>query len=236
MRAPCHWRAGAEPPHRCLPPCPPRSALFKAEAEYFQAIDEAMVAYSKVQDAPQLAAHLNAGERALRAKEAEAKSVAIKTAETNRMVDMLEYLTALKGSSAADSADVAAVLAHRQAEAKIEGDKALQQATIADAIAALKADGAPVAGNATEKAFAAAFESIKKNPPKADPAVEAAEIERNNEIFAKRFGLAARTVTEGMLKRAKEDPAQWAILSAKVGGEPTEGAALSDPNPLAFRK
>jgi len=213
-----------------------KDALYKAEAEYFAAIDEAMDVYTKAQDAPQLAAHMNTGERALRKLEAAAASTNVKVTEVKRMQEMLEYLSTLQGASAAGQADTAAVLANRATEAKLESDSALQQATIADAIAALKAGGMPQPGNTTEKVFAAEFENVKKNPPKADPAVAAAQKQRDNEIFAKRFGFVDRSVTETMLNKAKSDSAAWAVLTAKTGGDPKVGAALSDPNPLQFRK
>ncbi len=192
--------------------------------------------YTKAQDAPQLAAHMNTGERALRKLEAAAASTNVKVTEVKRMQEMLEYLSTLQGASAAGQADTAAVLANRATEAKLESDSALQQATIADAIAALKAGGMPQPGNTTEKVFAAEFENVKKNPPKADPAVAAAQKQRDNEIFAKRFGFVDRSVTETMLNKAKSDSAAWAVLTAKTGGDPKVGAALSDPNPLQFRK
>jgi len=213
-----------------------RSALYKAEAEYFAAIDEAMDVYTKAQDAPQLAAHMNTGERALRKLEAAAASTNVKVTEVKRMQEMLEYLSTLRGASAAGEADTAAVLAHRATEAKLESDASLQQATIADAIAALKDGGMPLPGNTTEKLFMAEFANVKKNPPKADPAVAAAQQQRDTEIFAKRFGFVDRAVTETMLNKAKAEPAAWAVLSAKAGGEPKVGATLSDPNPLQFRK
>ena len=195
-----------------------------------------MDVYTKAQDAPQLAAHMNTGERALRKLEAAAASSNVKVTEVKRMQEMLEYLSTLQGASAAGQADTAAVLAHRAAEAKLESDASMQQATIADAIAALKAGGMPQAGNTTEKLFAAEFESVKKNPPKADPAVAAAQKQRDNDIFAKRFGFVDRAVTETMMTKAKAEPAAWAVLSAKTGGEPKVGATLSDPNPLQYRK
>jgi hypothetical protein len=213
-----------------------RSALYKAEAEYFAAIDEAMDVYTKAQDAPQLAAHMNAGERALRQMEAVAASTSVKVAEVKRMEEMLQYLSTLQGASVAGAADTAAVLAHRATEAKLEMDSALQQATIADAIAALKAGGMPLVDNTTDKTFIAEFENVKKNPPKADPAVAAAQKQRDTEIFAKRFGFMDRTVTEVMMTKALAEPAAHAVLSAKTGGEPKLGATLSDPNPLQFRK
>jgi hypothetical protein len=209
--------------------------LLKAEAGYFDALKENIDVHKKAVGLPEYVHMLAAGETDLKHLEAQAATSRMRAGEVDRMLDMLRYLANTSSGADADTDSTAIAAAQAETEAKLASDKALQQATIADAIAALKAGGAPQAGNTTEKVFMSALKQLRDAPIKEDPAVEQAKAAQELDIFNKRFGFVHKTVSADMMSKAASDPVAKALLTAKVGGaEPAEGAKLQTVNPMDF--
>lgn len=208
-----------------------------AEREYFESLEENIDVHRKAVDLPKYVKMINEGERALRHIEAEAATRRVKNQEVNRMIQMLDYLAMTSKGDEADTGDDMIVKATSSAEKKLLEDKQTQKQSIADAIEALKAGGVPKSGNTTEKLFTEGIKEYKQNPPKPDPEKLKADKEREREIFNKRFGFTADTVTESMLEAAKADQAKWAVLKAKVGGAtPEVGMKIQAPNPILYER
>jgi hypothetical protein len=211
-----------------------KKTLYGAEGEYFAALQENIDVHKKAIGLPGYVKAINVGERALKAVEAAAATRRVRATEAARMAEMLEYLAATSGVEEGAAASTAIVDAQLAVDAKLAEGGAEQQATIADAIAALKAGGQLALGNTTEKLFNAAYTTYVNNPPKPDPAAAAAQKERESEIFNKRFGFVERALSEGELAKAQGDAAAMALLQARTGGNVSAGAALKDPNPMDF--
>jgi hypothetical protein len=209
--------------------------LIAQESRYFDALRANIDAHEKTASVPALVRAMNVGERALRVVEAAATTRRVQNSTAADMVAALDYLVMTQGSAEASADSDLAVTAQAETEKKLAEDSKAQAASIADAIAALKAGGAPQAGNTTEKLFVEAVHAYKTSPPKKDAAAEAADREKSAEIFSKRFGYTQRVVTAEMAAAAAENAAVHAELTSKCGGAaPVEGAAITNPNPLDF--
>jgi len=210
--------------------------LLKAEGDYFNALQENIEVHKKATGLPNYVRMLAQGETELKHLEAEAATRRMRAAEVDHMLSMLQYLASTSSGADADTDSHVIAAAQSETEAQLSSSKQLQQDSIADAIAALKAGGAPQPGNTTEKVFMAALKKLRDTPEKEDPAVEAAKKAQELDIFNKRFGFVQATVTEDMAAKAKADPVAHALLQAKVGGEVVQGAKINAVNPMDFVK
>lgn len=138
-------------------------------------------------------------------------------------------------SGAADTEAAVARAAREAVESKLEKDAALQQASIAAAIRALK-DGvatpsddvvAPLYTDALKATRAAFAARTSEKPLRSAHQIE---------LFNKRFGYGEKAVTAAALERAAKDPAALAILTGKAGGKAAVGTPFVLKAPIEYLK
>jgi hypothetical protein len=211
--------------------------VFDAESKYMAALERNIEVHEKAIGLPQYVMMLNKGERHVRGLEANASTKHMRAAETQRMIDMLDYLSTGRTAGGSGAGDLVSSAVHHAVGLALQRNAQMQQATVQDAIDALLAEGVPKRGNVTEKLFAGASKHFKANPPRAADVDPAAQAAHEKELFNKRFGFADTTITETMISKAKDSAASWSVLKAMAGGaEPTVGAPIVYPNPIAYSK
>lgn len=136
---------------------------------------------------PETMKAVHAGERALRALEAEAASTKAANALRDSMAAQLEYLLALKSSAAGETGKSVARAARAATEGSFERDAALQQRSIEGAIKALRDGAAAPSDDVVAPAYKAALAAAAAELA-ARPASNPFKSAQQREIFDKRFG------------------------------------------------
>jgi len=207
-----------------------KSELLTAEKKYNAAVEETLDVHKKGQHVTQYIKMVNAGERALKHIEAASRTRAIKVDQSAKLVAMLDYLVQVSSSQGEGQAKGITASARVAAEKTLASDAALQQKLVENAIAALET---------SESSDTLVDELFRSNLATAVAKAEedsgsAAMDTQQRDLFLKRFGFHD-TVTEDLIKKAKADPAEWAVLVGKCGGEePTVGRPILLKSPLSF--
>ena len=132
-------------------------AILAAEADLNETIATAVTAFKAGSEVPAYIRVINAGERGLRAVEAEAATMKIACAQRDALVEQLNYLVAVASAGSAETEAAVLKAARAAVESSLEKDSSLQQKTIAGAIAAL------ASGNSGDDSVAVMFsDAVKK--------------------------------------------------------------------------
>lgn len=203
-----------------------KQELLTAEANYNEALTECLDVHDRASRSSEFVRMINDGERSLRAIEAEAKTRAVKTAERNKVVAMLDYLALLKQSGEHERREAIAEETRALVQDAFKTDSKLQQSSVDAAVAALT--GSALDTSIVEKTFAEMRQKAEKNVDARLSSSTEARKETARGIFQKRFALTETEVTEQMLARAQADKAEMAVLTARCGGKtPTVGAKIN---------
>lgn len=202
--------------------------LYDVESAYRKALAETSKAHMNVLDLVSDLQAKHAADRALKVLEAKAASKEVKVEQAQKMRAMLDYMVLAKAETVATAQKSVVDSSFNFVAEKLSSDSKFQQESINDALAALGGEknfqDQIIVTTFLDKMNAAVDEMTAAGVP--DDVRE-----RQRELFAKKFGFAD-TVTQTMIDNAKGNAKEWAALTAKCGGTPTVGAAMTYKMPI----
>ena len=212
-----------------------RQDMYKAEADYNDALRTNLDVHEKVQGVPEVVRSINEGDRQLRHTEAAAATRRAKVLERNRTAAMLDYLVAMESTDGKSAESRTFTMAAEAVLRRADEDKRLQQSLLKDSLDALQDGRArfPTLRSVLQEEM----KQAEAHPPQADVEHAKREEKKARELFAKRFGFADTKVTDVMMNRARESREEMAILTARVGGKtPEVGIPLVQKMPIDYTK